>query len=83
METKTTKLVASPNIQGNIGSCEVKKTEYSVDSWHSGVILQDSCSGKMLGQYEYYDYSYVYYPAIILVLILGVFGIWKILFNNY
>lgn len=84
METqKTTNLVASPNIQGNIGSCEVKKTTYSVDSWHSGVMLQDSCSGKMLGQYQYYDYSYFYIPIVIIFVFGAIFGIWKMLFDNY
>lgn len=71
---ENTKVIAvTPNVNGNIGSCEVKKTEYSKDSWHSGVILQDSCTGIIISHYEYYDWSYLYFP-IMIIIVVGFFG---------
>ncbi len=69
---KTNVIVGGSNVEGNIGSCEVRKTEYSKDSWNSGVILQDSCTGKIVGQYEYYDWSYIYFPLVIIFVIGGI-----------
>ena len=74
-------IVGGSEVTGNIGSCSVKETKYYKDSFHTGVILQDTCSGKIVGRYEYYDWSYVYFPAVLIVIILSLFIGAKILFD--
>ncbi len=81
MENNTKVIASSPNLTGNLGSCEVKSTTYSIDSWHSGVILQDSCTGKLLAQHEYYDWGYIYIPLVIVGMFVLVFAAVKMIFD--
>lgn len=72
-------IIASENITGNIGSCKIEKTTYSVDSWHSGYVLQDSCTGTIVDKGEYYDWSYIYYPTVLIVCVAVIIGAFMLL----
>jgi len=50
-------VVGSPNITGNIGSCEVKSQNISLDSFHTQTIATNSCTGQIIAQNSYFDYS--------------------------
>lgn len=69
-DIKTTNLISTPNIEGNIGSCKtesVKEKTYSgvvVDQYR--VIMTNSCTGEVIKDYEYRDYENVG-PLIFLV----------------
>lgn len=43
-----TQIVSSPNIEGNIGSCEIKSNTYSLDSWHNQTVAINSCTGEIV-----------------------------------
>ena len=55
----TTALVTSPNINGNIGSCEVKTTDISIDSWNTQTIAVNSCTGQIVAQNTYFSWGIV------------------------
>lgn len=78
----TTTLVTSPYIQGNIGSCEVKTTSLSKDSWHNTTIAVNSCTGEVIQQNTYYDYSYIYYPIMLIVVVFFI-GLIIRIFSDY
>lgn len=53
--TKTLNVISTPNIEGNIGSCEVKSTQFSHSFWKSETIAVNSCTGQIVAQNIYLD----------------------------
>lgn len=70
----TTPIVASPAITGNIGSCEVKKTDISVDSFHMTTVAINSCDGSIVSQNTYFDYSWFTIPLAIIFIVVAIVG---------
>jgi hypothetical protein len=68
----TNTLVNSENIVGNIGSCEVKSNTYALSSFYKETVAVNSCTGEIVSDTTWYDYSYVYKPGIIIVVILAI-----------
>ena len=67
-------VVTGGNVEGNIGSCEIKSTPVSADSWHTQVVAVNSCTGQVIYQSPiYFDWTYIYLP-IATVLVLIAFG---------
>ena len=68
-----TNLISTPNIEGNIGSCEVKTVENTTDNqiWRTEttVIFTNSCTGEIIKENVYYDYL----PTISIVLTIILF----------
>lgn len=69
---KTINVISTPNIEGNIGSCETKSVDTPI---HNGVfvsehqiILTNSCTGKVINQYTYTDTTgYFLVPTITII----------------
>ncbi len=75
---KTVNVISTPNIQGNIGSCETKAVETSIGK---GLIVEtfqvietNSCTGEIVSQYQYEDRS-AYIPAFMVVFLILIVGI--------
>lgn len=70
---KTTNLISTPNIEGNIGSCEVKTIKNTTGSqvWRTEttVIFTNSCSGEIIKENIYYDYSSFKFMVFVFILI--------------
>lgn len=66
----TTTLVTSPNINGNIGSCEIKSNSYSVDYWHSQTTAVNSYTGQTIAQNTIFDSSGLLWLPITLIIAL-------------
>jgi len=68
---QTTNLVSTPNITGNIGSCEIKSDTFSKNSFYSTTVAVNSCTGEIVSQNTYYNYGYIYFPVIVIVTIVA------------
>ena len=66
MNTNT--LVASPNIGGNIGSCQINSTDSSVDAIHTMTIAINSCNGEIVNQSVHLDIT-----IVIVIIIVSIF----------
>lgn len=76
---KSINIVSTPNIEGNIGSCETKQVKSTVRAGiftsEYKVTLTNSCSGKVIEQYNYIDNSGIFWIPTIIVLVI-VFSAW-------
>lgn len=82
MTNQPINVVSSPNVEGNIGSCEVKVSTMPVSSFYVRAIATNSCTGQIVGDNTYYDWGYIYGPAIVIVTVF-VFGMClKYIFNH-
>lgn len=76
---KTINVVSTPNIEGNIGSCETKQVKSTVRGGiftsDYKVTLTNSCTGKVIEQYNYTDSSGIFWIPMIVVIVL-IFGAW-------
>lgn len=74
--TKQVNVIATPNVQGNIGSCAVSSNEVrSANSlFTSGyhVTQVNSCTGKIITEYDYTTYGGLYGVILFAVFILCV-----------
>ena len=74
----TTSIVSTPNIEGNIGSCEVKTTQNTTGNqvWRTEttVIFTNSCSGKIIKENVYYDYLPLIFISLVVILFISVVG---------
>lgn len=72
-------LVSTPNIEGNIGSCEVKSTEYAIKKgWifnEYEVVVNDSCSAKPVAHYQYIDYGGALGTVFIIIFLVIAIGL--------
>lgn len=68
-------ITTSPNIAGNIGSCEIKSDSFSKDSWYTTTIAVNSCNGQIVSQNTYFEWGIIYWPLIILFVIGGIVAI--------
>jgi hypothetical protein len=64
-------IVGSPNIEGNIGSCEVKNVEFNKNFYTIQNMQTNSCTGEIVGSNTFFDF------ALVLVLI-AFFFVWKL-----
>lgn len=65
-----TLIVGSPNINGNVGSCEVKSDSFQKDFWHRETVAVNSCTGQIISESIYLDGSWVLFGLIVIVIIL-------------
>lgn len=72
---ENTLLVSSPNVSGNVGSCEVKSVSFEKDSFHTMTVATNSCTGQIISQNVYFDWSIVYFPFcfVFAILVLNLF----------
>ncbi len=71
----TQNIISTPDITGNIGSCETKSTEAMI---HGGllsreykVVMTNSCTGQIVENYNYTQYSWLSSFGIAILMILG------------
>ena len=73
-----TLIVGSPNINGNVGSCEIKSQEYRTDFWHYQTTALNSCTGEIIAQNTYIGgfsiFTAIFFVAIGLFLIILAIG---------
>lgn len=69
MNTNT--LVASPNINGNIGNCQINSTDSTVDTFHTMTIAINSCNGEIVNQNVHLESTFIIVPIIVLTMVLG------------
>lgn len=71
-----TNLINTPNIEGNIKSCEVKTVENITDNqvWRleTTVIFTNSCSGEIIKENVYYDYLPTTFVVLTIILFMPV-----------
>ena len=77
----TNTLVTSPNIEGNIGSCEVKSNTYDVSSFYSRTTAVNSCTGQIVNDTTYYQWGYIYIPSVIFMGLILFFGLMALITN--
>lgn len=65
-------------INGNVGSCEVKTAYVQKDSWNTTAIAVNSCTGQVIESNTYFDWSYIYFPVMAVVVLFIVRFIWSI-----
>jgi hypothetical protein len=80
MENKPTVLVGG-DVTGNIGSCEVKSSNFSVSSFYTETVAVNSCTGEVVSQNIYYDWSYIYFPAALIFIIVAIFVSLRVAFD--
>jgi len=72
----TTNLISTPNIEGNIGSCEVKTVQNITGNqvWRKEitVIFTDSCSGEIIKENVYYTYFDTIFAGLIIILAIPI-----------
>ena len=61
-----TLIAASENIEGNIGTCAIKKTSGLIDWIHTQVYFVNSCTGEIINSSVYIDW-----PMVIIFGFLG------------
>lgn len=66
---ETLNVISTPNIQGNIGSCKVEKTEYDSGTIRVGYILTNSCTGEVVAQKEYIHFGFFALCATLIILL--------------
>lgn len=67
--TNTNVLVGGSNVSGNIGSCEIKSDNVSIDYWHYKAIAVNSCTGNIISENIIFDSSGFGWLAGIIILI--------------
>jgi hypothetical protein len=85
---KTTNIISTPNIEGNIGSCSVQSNEIYISKGillnTKSVIQVNSCTGEVINQQTYTDYSNVVPASIaIIVFIAALITFYKLAKNMY
>jgi len=60
------------NVQGNIGSCEIKTTSIDLSSFYKQTIAVNSCNGEIVSSNSYYDWGYIYFPLMVVGMVLGI-----------
>lgn len=69
---KTNVIVGSPNIEGNIGSCEIKSTNISTSAFYVKTIAVNSCNGAIVAENgPYFDSTWIAIPIILFCLFAG------------
>lgn len=80
--TQNTPVVVGGNIEGNIGSCDVKSTYINIDSWHKQTMAVNSCTGQVVYQSPiYYDWSYIYFPLAFVLVFVATIASLRVLFD--
>ena len=71
---KTNNIISTPEITGNIGSCETKSTkEYirnGVFTEDHRVIMTNSCTGQIVADYNYSSYGGIFILTAIFMVVL-------------
>lgn len=62
----TNTLVTSPNINGNIGSCQINTTDSTVDTFHTMTIAINSCNGEIVNKNIHIESTWIILPIVIL-----------------
>lgn len=59
----TNNIISTPDITGNIGTCDTKQTTITTQQGviisQKKTIVTNSCTGQIVGEYSYTDYSSV------------------------
>lgn len=63
--------VVAGNVSGNIGQCVVNTTSVDVSSFYKHSFAVNSCTGQIVGDYTYYDWSYVFFPSVVIICIFA------------
>lgn len=61
-------VVGSPNITGNIGSCEVKSQNIAINSFRTQTIATNSCTGQIIAQNTYTDYANISLVGFLIIM---------------
>lgn len=75
---KTNVIVGGSNVNGNIGSCEIKSNSFNKDFWNIQTVAVNSCSGEIISSNVYFDGISILVGVII---ILGISFIFKLAFD--
>ena len=72
------KLLVSDGITGNVGECRINKESINVSSFYKRSIAVNSCSGEVVVDTTYFDFS-IYFPLvfafIVLIMVVAVFWV--------
>ena len=75
----THNIISTPEITGNIGTCETKKVEAMVKGGliknEYQVVMTNSCTGQVIKEYTYTDYSIMFLGLVI----IGATLLWAII----
>lgn len=72
-----TLIVGSPNISGNVGSCEIKSNEFSVSMFKSQTVAVNSCTGEIVASNIFISSDFIFYGIVIILIILFIWVINK------
>lgn len=81
-QTASAVVLGGSNVEGNIGSCEVKTATLSKSSFYTQTIAVNSCSGEIISNNTYYDWGYVYFPVTIVLVVALILGALAVAFRS-
>lgn len=67
-----TAVVPTANVEGNIGSCSVQTSRVWVNSITAREFATNSCTGEIVSDHTFIDWGFVYFPGVIVVIIIAV-----------
>lgn len=67
-------VASSPNISGNVGQCKINTSANPVSSFYTETFSINSCTGQIVQQNTYYDWTYVYIPGLIIFSVVFIIG---------
>jgi hypothetical protein len=76
-------IIGSPNIEGNIGSCEVKSTEFNKNFYTLQNIQTNSCTGEIVGSNTFLNPAVIFSLIMFMVLVFLVFVVIKNMYDKY
>lgn len=79
---KTNVIVGSPNVSGNIGSCEIKSTNFQKTLFTKQTTAVNSCTGEIFSQSVYFDSNWLFGLPILYLLVGFVCFIFKALLKD-
>lgn len=67
---KTNVIVGGSNVNGNIGSCEIKSNSYQKSLFYVETAAVNSCTGEIISKTTYWDSTWLWFGLIVIIVIV-------------
>ena len=78
----TSTVLLGSGVTGNVGSCSIQSTDVDISSFYKETIAVNSCTGTVLADNTYFDWSLILVPALIITIVFSVFAGMTLMFKN-
>lgn len=76
-----TAIIPTNSIEGNIGSCSVQTSRTWVDSFTAREFATNSCTGEIISDNTFTDWTFLYFPLVVVFIIVAVFAVARKIFG--